>query len=159
MWSWYNFWVFLHLLGVFGFLTAHGVVVGVAFALRKERDPRRIRTLLELSGSSMMAFYVSLVVLLGGGFAAVGYLHWWDQTWMWISLGLLVFVSALMSAMVRPYYQRIRKVMGIQATGSTAVGPEEIEAVMGSGRPMVVAALGIATLVAILYLMVMKPFT
>ena len=30
---------------------------------------------------------------------------------------------------------------------------------MGSGRPMLVAALGTATLIAILYLMVMKPFT
>ena len=158
MWSWYSFWVFLHLLGVFGFLTAHGVVVGVSFALQKERDPGRIRTLLELSGSSMLAFYVSLLVLLGGGFAAVGYLHLWDAKWMWLSLGLLVFMSALMSVMVRPYYQRIRKVMGIQASGSSAVGPEEIEAVMGSGRPMVVAALGIATLIGILYLMVMKPF-
>src|SRR5919108_4072212 len=77
VWSWYSFWVFLHLLGVFGFLTAHGVVVGVSFALQKERDPGRIRTLLELSGSSMLAFYVSLLVLLGGGFAAVGYLHLW----------------------------------------------------------------------------------
>jgi Predicted integral membrane protein (DUF2269) len=159
VWSWYNFWVFLHLLGVFGFLTAHGVVVGVAFALRRERDPARIRTLLELSGSSMMGFYVSLLVLLAGGFAATGYAHFWDQTWMWIALGLLIFMSALMSVMVRPYYRRIRKVMGIQATGSTAVGAEEIEAVMGSGRPMIVAGLGIVTLIAILYLMVMKPFT
>ena len=159
MWSWYNFWVFLHLLGVFGFLTAHGVVVGVSFALRKERDPARIRTLLELSGSSMMAFYGSLLVLLAGGFAATAYAHFWNQMWIWIALGLLVFISVVMSVLVGPYYRRIRKVMGIQATGSSAVGPEEIHAVMVSGRPMIVAALGIVTLVAILYLMVMKPFT
>lgn len=33
----YPWLVLLHVLGVFGFLMAHGVSVGVAFALRQER--------------------------------------------------------------------------------------------------------------------------
>ena len=45
----YNWWVFLHIAGVFAFLTAHGVSVGVAFKLRRERDPQRILALNELS--------------------------------------------------------------------------------------------------------------
>jgi hypothetical protein len=45
----YQWMVFLHIAGVFAFLVAHGVSVGVAFRVRLERDPKRIMALLDLS--------------------------------------------------------------------------------------------------------------
>ena len=66
----YQWWVFIHLVGVLGFLLAHGVSVAVLFALRREREPGRIRALLTLSGQTTAVFYWSFLVLLGGGLAA-----------------------------------------------------------------------------------------
>jgi plastocyanin len=153
----YRWWVFLHIVGVFGFLISHGVSIGVTFQLRKERDPRRIVGLLELSGTSVRAFYASLVVLLGGGIVA-GFLgHWWSQAWIWVSLGLLVLISVVMSVVASPYNRRVGLVARAMAGGSTAVSEEQLESILRSSRPITVAAIGFAGLLAILYLMMFKP--
>ena len=49
----YEWWVLLHLVGVFVFLLSHGVSVGVLLRLRRERDPAKVAALLELSGTSI----------------------------------------------------------------------------------------------------------
>ncbi|HEY3211404.1 MAG TPA: hypothetical protein VGL18_16745 [Actinomycetota bacterium] len=59
----YQFWVFVHLIGVFGFLLAHGVSAAVGMSLRRERDPQGVRALLELFSWTLGAFYVSFLVL------------------------------------------------------------------------------------------------
>jgi hypothetical protein len=48
----YSWLVFVHLLGVFGFLMSHGVAAFVAFRVRNEKDLIALRTLLALSGRS-----------------------------------------------------------------------------------------------------------
>ncbi len=153
---WYQFWVFLHIVGVVGFLLAHGVSAGVSLRLRKERDLARVQALLELSSASMAAFYPSLLLLLVGGITAGFVGHWWGSKWIWVSLGLLVLVSFVMYATATTYYRRIRKVLAMRA--GTESGPEDVAAVSSSSRPVVIAAIGVLALVAIVYLMVFKPF-
>jgi hypothetical protein len=70
--------VFLHIAGVFGFLLSHGASVAVLFRIRRERDREKIRTLLEVSGASMVAFYAPIVVLLAAGVIA-GFLGNWSK--------------------------------------------------------------------------------
>src|SRR5438270_3443455 len=152
----YQWWVFIHLVGVLGFLLSHGVSVGVLFSLRTERDPARIRALLNLSSQSMTAFYWSFLVLLGGGLAAATWGHWWSLAWPWIALGVLLGIMVMMYVLAKPYYDRIRRVMAIQASGGKAVGEAEIEAVAAGPVPTVIAVVGVAGLVAIIYLMVQK---
>jgi len=153
----YRWWVFVHLIGVFAFLATHGVSMGVLFRLRGERDPHRISELLQLSSSSIQAFYVALGVLLLGGITA-GFLgHWWSQAWIWVAIGFLVVVTMAMYAMARPYYQRVGFVARAMAGGSQAVSEEQLEEILRGPRPLVVAGIGIAGLVAILYLMMFKP--
>jgi uncharacterized membrane protein len=154
----YQWWVFLHIVGVFGFLLAHGVSVGVAFRLRRERDPHRINALLELSGSSIVLFNVSSIVLLIAGVVA-GFLgHWWGQGWIWTALGILLATSVAMSVLARPFYKRIRLVAEALASGSQAVTEEQFAAVLRSPRPLVIAGVGFAALLVILWLMMFKPF-
>jgi hypothetical protein len=95
----YTWWVFLHIAGVFGFLIAHGVSVGVAFRLRRERDPKRIMALLDLSNSSITLLYVSLLLLIGGGVVAGFVGDWWGDGWIWVSLGTLI-VTIVAEAMM-----------------------------------------------------------
>ena len=154
----YQWWVFIHIVGVLGFLLAHGVSVGVLFALRRERDPVRVRTLLSLSGQSTKVFYGSFLVLLGGGLAAATMGHWWSAAWPWIAIGVLFGIMLLMYFLAKPFYERIRRLMAIQAGGGTAVGEAEIAAATSGPVPMVIAATGAAGLIGIVYLMVLKPF-
>ena len=66
----YQWVVFLHVLGVFGFLMSHGVSAAVSLKLRGERDLERVRALLQPSGLSLYASYPSLLLLLVTGIVA-----------------------------------------------------------------------------------------
>jgi plastocyanin len=153
----YQWWVFVHLAGVFGLLVSHGVSVAVTFRLRAERDPARAVTLLEISGSTMTAFYVSLVVLLLGGIVAAFDGGLWGYGWIWASLAALAAVIGAMYALARPYYHRIRFVGSALAEGSRAVTPEQFERLLKAPRSLSVAAIGFAGLAVILFLMLFKP--
>ena len=153
----YQWWVFVHLLGVFGFLLAHGVSVSVTFKLRNERDPARINALLQLSGSSIKAFYISLGVLLLGGFAAAATGDLWSKAWIWSALGVLVVASLAMYRMARPFYRRVGFVARALEGGSQAVTDDQFESILKSSRPWGIAWVGFVALAAILYLMVFKP--
>jgi plastocyanin len=153
----YEWWVFLHVAGVFAFLTAHGVSVAVSLRLRNERDPARIASLLDMSGRTVPAFYASFAALLAGGIAATFAGSWWGYGWIWAALATLVVVSLAMIFMARPYYQRVRFISRAMAEGSQAVSPEQFDSVLRSRRPWTVTWIGVAGLAFILYLMILKP--
>jgi uncharacterized membrane protein len=151
-------WKFVHLVGVFGFLTAHGISAGVALRLRRERDPLRVLALGELSQASITWLYVSLLVLITGGVVAGFQIHAWGQGWIWVSLGLLVAVSMAMYPLGTNYYRKVRFVAKAMAEGSRAVTGEEFVTLLRSPRPFVLAGVGFGAIGFILYLMVLKPF-
>jgi plastocyanin len=153
----YQWWVFVHLVGVFGFLLAHGVSVAVTFKLRNERDPARINALLQLSGTSIQAFYISLVVLLVGGFAAAAVGNLWSKAWIWTALATLMISSIAMYRLARPFYRRVGFVARALEGGSEAVSEEQFSEILRSRRPWTIAWVGFGALAIILYLMVFKP--
>ena len=153
----YQWWVFVHLAGVFGLLVSHGVSMAVTFRLRAERDPARAVTLLEISSSTITALYISLALLLLGGIAAAFDGGWWGYGWIWASLGTLAAVMVAMYAIARPYYQRIRLVATALAEGSRAVTQEQFEKLLRAPQQLSIAGIGFAGLALILYLMLFKP--
>ena len=153
----YQWWVFVHLAGVFGLLVSHGVSIAVTFRLRAERDPARAVNLLEISSSTITAFYVSLAVLLLGGTAAAFDGELWGYGWIWASLATLAAVIVAMYALARPYYQRIRFVATALAEGSRAVTPEQFEKLLKSPQQLTIAGIGFAGLAVLLYFMLFKP--
>jgi hypothetical protein len=79
---------------------------------------------------------------------------------------LLVGLMIAMYASASTYYDRVRQAVGVQtytqkrkgiAPGPQAA-PEEIEAILRSPRPFLVAVIGGVGLLAILWLMMFKPF-
>ncbi len=153
----YNWLKFLHILGVFAFLVAHGVSVAVAFRLRKERNRERIHSLLEISASTIVLLYVSLAFLVGFGVWAAVYVKSWGQRWINLSIGVLAFSIVLMVGMARPYYKRLRTKTGYRASGVPLTSDEELVEILRSPTPLIIAAIGFAALGGILYLMVFKP--
>ena len=154
----YQWWVFLHIAGVFAFLIAHGVSVGVAFRLRRERDPRRIMALLDLSSWSISLMYIGILLLLTGGIVAGFVGDWWGSGWIWVSLGTLIVVIVSMYAMASGYYKRLRLIVGAMADGSQAVSEEQLAGLLEGPRPWILAVIGFGGLLFILYLMLFKPF-
>jgi hypothetical protein len=162
----YRFWVFLHLLGVFGFLLAHGASAVVAVRLRSERDVDRIGGLLDLSSGSLSLLYVSLLLLLLGGIVAGFQGHWWGYGWIWTALGVLVATMVAMYLLASPYYNRVRVAVGVQTYDQKRKGiqpgppaaADEIDRLLRSAQAFAVMGMGIVALLVILWLMVYKPY-
>jgi hypothetical protein len=154
----YTWWKFLHVAGVIAFVTFHGASVIAALRVRKERDRGRIATMLQLSGSSVTGMYVSLAWLIT--FGAVAGIHGdsWNDGWFWISIGLLMLVVGEMSAVARPYYQRVKEAVEVRPSGVPRRSDEELEEILRSPVAVWNAAFGAAVLVAITWLMIFKPF-
>ena len=150
--------VLAQIIGVLGFMFTHGVAAAMALRLRHERNPDRIRVMLQVSSSSLSVFYVSMVLLLGGGIWAGFNGHWWGEGWIWVALGVFVANLIFMYVVPAPYYKKLREIMTIEESGSSAVGPEQLEAMLRSNLPIVVVAVGLLSVAFIAYLMVIKPF-
>lgn len=155
MYSWV---VFLHVAGVFGFLVAHGASVAVMFRLRTERRRDRIATLVELSGTSMTAFYASIVVLLAAGILAGFIGNWWRMLWIWVSLGLFLVVAAAMYPLGSGYFRRVRTAVEMRPSGAPMASDEEVDEILASSRPLIIALIGFGGIVVILWMMMFKPF-
>ncbi|HSM38234.1 MAG TPA: hypothetical protein VK838_02795 [Candidatus Limnocylindrales bacterium] len=163
--NWYPWLVLAHLLGAFGFILAHGVSALVAFKLRSEREPGRVGALLDLSSYSLTLLYVSLLVLLAAGIAGGFVGDHWGSLWIWASIGVLVVLVAAMYALASPYYNRLRRGVGMKVYGDPKDAPlpdplpaDELAVLLASSRPLLVSAIGASGLVLIIGLMVLKPF-
>lgn len=156
--------VFAHVLGVFAFLLAHGVSAGVMFRIRRERDPVALRALLKLSEAALLSMSVgALVFFVTGILAGFSGNYWTSGTlWIWISLVLIIVVGGLMTPLARFPLDRVREAIGDRPPkGSTAVLPPDaaaIEAAAGAVQPVLVASLGLGTVVILTWLMMFKPF-
>jgi hypothetical protein len=154
----YEWLVLVHILGVLGFMFTHGVAAAMSLRLRHERNPDRIRVMLQISSSSLAVFYVSVLLLLGGGIWAGFNGGWWGQGWIWVALGVFVANVIFMYAVPARYYKKIREVMTIQESGSSAVAPQQLDAMLRTSLPIVVTVVGLVSIAFIAYLMVIKPF-
>ena len=154
----YNWWKFLHLAGVVAFVMFHGVSVVAALRVRKERDRARIATLLQFSGSSVMGMYVSLGWLIVFGVVAGVQGGYWNDGWFWIAIGLLVVAVGEMSAVARPYYQRVKEAVEVRPSGVPRRSDEELEEILNARVAIWNAVFGAAVLLVIVWLMVFKPF-
>jgi hypothetical protein len=154
----YTWWKFLHVAGVIAFVMFHGVSMMVALQLRTERDRGRIATMTQLSGSSLRGMYVALLWLIVFGVIAGIQGEWWNDGWFWISVGLLVVAIAEMSAVGRPYYERVKEAIEVRPSGVPRRSDEELDEILRSPIGLWNAVFGIAVLAAIAWLMIFKPF-
>lgn len=160
--------VLLHILGVLGFVLVHGASATVAFRLRGERDPVRIRALLELSNAYLNWAYGALMVLLASGIAAGIVGGWWTsgRLWIWVSVGLLVAIFVGMYGVAAPYFEALRHAVGMatyQDVREHRVPPPpatdgELASLLASRRPAATAFIGLGGIGLIAWLMVLKPF-
>lgn len=161
----YRWFVFLHVLGVFGFLLAHGTSAAVSFALRRERQLERVQALLLLSGNTLGLSFLSLLVLLVSGIVAGFMGQWWGQGWIWVSLGLLIAIIVAMSVLGSAVYGGVRKAAGLPYVVSgkpqpavAPADPAELAALLARGQPLLLTIIGYGGFAVITWLMMLKPF-
>jgi hypothetical protein len=160
----YQWVVLLHVIGAFAFVAAHGVSMVAVFQLRAERDRARQAALLELSGLGIGLMYIGLLVLLVAGILAGFMGDHWGRLWIWTALGTLVVVTVVMYVVATPFYGRMRAAAGIGQNAERAAQYKppateaDLNALATSSRPYVLATVGGIGLVAIVWLMIVKPF-
>jgi hypothetical protein len=163
----YQWLIFAHILGVFGFLFAHGASAAVAFALPRQREVERIRALLDLSRGVATVGSVSLLILLAAGIT-LGFIgSLWNQGWIWISLGLFILIGITMTPLGSRPLNRIRQTIDPAATkpansrssADTAMAMDkQLPALLAATHPWLLTIVGGGGLVLILWLMLFKPF-
>jgi hypothetical protein len=159
----YPWLVFLHVIGIFGFLVSHGASASVFFALRHERNLERVRLLLQLSVSSFRVMGISLLVLLLSGILAGFIGQWWGHAWIWLSLFLLIAVYAVMSLLGTRVLNNVRQGVGLPSAYGQPPRPEplsaeELDALLNRSQPTRLALLGFGGISVIAWLMMFKPF-
>jgi hypothetical protein len=159
----YGYIVLLHVIGAFVFALAHGVSVAVGLRLRGVRSREQVASLLELSGMAIGGLYVGLLLLLVGGIWAGFAGDHWGRLWIWAAIAILVAVMIAMYAIATPFYARMRAAAGVftdpkQVAKFGEIAPDELDRMAASSRPLWLAVIGGVGIVAILWLMVVKPF-
>lgn len=156
--------VFVHATTILLFFVAHGTSMAVAFALKRETEPARVRALLDLSRFSLGVPVMVLVVtgVLTGIVAGFMGGHW-GTGWLWISIGLFVLVGGLMTPLATFRLKPMRAAAGMPAeTGVPEAppqeNPEELRRLIDAWNPLLPASMGLVAFIVILYLMMAKPF-
>lgn len=149
---------FLHILSAIAFVGIHGASIVVLYAIRNERDRVRIEGMLSLSAKTVTGMYLSLAAVIGTGLW-LGFVvnAWFRQPWYWLSLALLVITTVVMYLVAKPFGVKVRAACEIRPSGVPRVADEELAQIVRSPRTHVITVVGVAALVAILYLMVFKP--
>lgn len=157
--------VFVHVVAAFTFVLAHGVSVFVALRLRNERQADRIAALLDLSRSSIGVASLALIALLTAGIAA-GFLgDHWGRLWIWVSIGIVVVLWGIMSAIGSQYLNELRLAVGLPSTYGKPADPlpeprpaAEVAILLASSKPYWLAGIGGGGLLVLLWLMAFQPF-
>jgi len=154
----------IHVVAGFTFALAHGVSAFTAIRLRGERDPARVTALLDLSKISLPISDLAILVLLASGIASGFVVGYWSQLWIWVSIGVLVFLFIFMSVRGVQHHDAIRHALGLAGfydkknAPVPEADPAALARALDSPRALELAAVGGIGLLAILYLMVVKPF-
>ncbi|MEZ0235083.1 MAG: hypothetical protein ACAH81_09075 [Actinomycetota bacterium] len=154
----YRFWVFVHLVGVAGFLVTHGISMWALFAVRAvDGDRDRILDWCETSKRTTMPMYISFGLLLLGGVAAGIDGALFADWWLLGSLLLLLVLTALMSVVATPHMKRLREGCTRWADGTYTMTDDELRAALEGPATTITVTSGSVGLLVILYLMVFKP--
>ena len=163
--EWYPWVVFVHVAAAFLFVMGHGASMWVSDQIRRERDPARIRALLELSSRSLGLVYGALLTLLIAGIIAGIMGGHFGRGWIWAAIAVLVAIMVLMYILASRYYGRVREAVGLRgyetpknAPDPTPVSAEELALLVDSRRPDVIGVVGVIGLLVLLWLMMFKPF-
>jgi hypothetical protein len=145
----FYFWLkFLHIVGLAVFLLGHGVSAGASFALQSPKAEGARAPLLLLSVRSHVVAFPGLLVVVVTGVWMAFLSSLWLAAWIWAAIAVLVASIVLMLIFSAPYHLA-RDILDKPA--------DELEKRLKPARPDVLAWIGGAALLILLFLMIFKP--
>lgn len=157
--------ILVHVVAALVFIVAHAVSAVAIFQVKAESDRAKLTAILTRSGIALIVAYVAILVLLIAGIW-LGFLgSYWGRLWIWVSLVLLVGVGIAMTPLAAGPMRGVREALGMQMgkpkPGEPPAAPKsdaELAAARAALKPELTAAIGVAALVVIIWLMLAKPF-
>lgn len=144
---------------------AHGAAALAMFEVKRESDRARLAAILDLSIRSFsVAIWALLWSILLGIIAMVMGDHV-GRAWVWASVGVLVAMVLLMTPLAGGPMNRVRRSLGLRSERD-GPGPhptrepladEELADARAALRPGLVALIGLAGTLALVWLMEAKP--
>jgi hypothetical protein len=155
-----------HVFFVIVALGAHGASALAMVAVQREADRGRLAAILDLSvrGFSVASVALAAAVLLGIAATIMG--NHGGRLWVWVSVGVLVALMVLMTPLAGRPMNRVRRALGLRSErNGPGVDPDreplsddELTAARAALRPGLVALVGLAGTLALVWLMEAKPF-
>ena len=154
--------VIAHVFFVIIAFGAHGVSALASFRVKASSDRAELKTLLDLSQTSLVAAGVALLVaILLGIWAAIMGGHF-SRTWPWAAIVVLVVVVITMTPLAANPMREMRAALGIgnDKSGAPLVpgSDGDIAAAKAKLRPELTMVVGIVGLAVLVWLMELKPF-
>jgi hypothetical protein len=109
--------LFLHIVSVLALLGTHGTSMTVLYRIRREHDRGRILDMVTLSGETILPMYISLAAILVTGILLGFKVHVFSFWWIWAAIVILVATAALMGAIARPYFARVKEACQMRPSG------------------------------------------
>ena len=157
--------VFGHIVTVIFAFAAHGVSAWVIFRVRREQDRARLSAILDLSSSALTAAGILLLVAVILGIAAAIMGGHFAKFWPWAAIIVLVIAFGSMTPLAAIPMNKLRAVLAVAKPGDISGRPvgasgtdEELATARAAIRPEVPAAIGVAAIVILAWLMRVKPF-
>jgi len=161
----YGWLVVAHVSVVIVALMAHGVSMFAMLRLRSETDRGRIGAILDLSSSSLTVAGIGLLAAIVLGIAAAIVGGHFSRFWPWASIVVLIVVIGAMTPLAAAPMSRVRHALGLAVPGDRigqtagdAGTDAELTAALAGIRPALPAAIGVAGIVVLVWLMRAKPF-
>ncbi len=154
-----------HVVAVIVSFGAHGVSAFAMFQVKRETDRTRVAAVLDLSTSALLVAGIGLLVAVVLGIVAAAMHGFFGQLWPWVSIIVVAVVWFAMTPMAANPMGEVRKVLGLpvredkKGDPPRAPGTDEALAIaLARLRPEIVAAIGLAAIVVLVWLMEVKPF-
>lgn len=154
--------VIAHVFFVIVAFFAHGASAFAIFRVKTATDRTELRTLLDLSATSLIAAGVTLLAaILLGIWAAIMGGHF-SRSWPWVSIGVLVVVVFAMTPLAANPMRELRAALGIgnDKSGAPLVpgSDDQIAVARAKLQPELTMIIGIVGIALLVWLMEGKPF-
>jgi hypothetical protein len=153
--------LFLHVASVLAFLLGHGVQVGVMWRQRQEADPRRNLALFEVLPSSLPLRILGAGVVFSGLLLTAA-MSLWGRAWIWLSIVALAAIWVVMWRYGGQYYNALETAGARTIEAEGTADAQSARAAWDRARlgpePAILTIVGLGGLLAILWLMMFRPF-
>ena len=154
--------VIAHVFAVIVAFAAHGVSAFAIFRVRAASDRTELRTLVDLSATSLLVAGIGLLVaILLGIWAAIIGGHF-SRLWPWAAIAVVVIVTFAMTPLAANPMREIRVALGIgkDKSGTPLVpgSDADVAAARSKLKPEATLIIGVVGLALLVWLMEGKPF-